>query len=135
MQFANEQVVARLGLVGQVDQQLINGTATTPFEDVDANQVAPDRANAARDRTERPWQGQMEDTPDEALPQYDPKCYLCPGNSRAGGAHNPPYTSTFAFDNDFAALKPDTGTGRYEEQGLLIAEAEPGIQTGPLSGP
>jgi UDPglucose--hexose-1-phosphate uridylyltransferase len=78
-------------------------------------------------RTERPWQGQVEDTPDEALPEYDPKCYLCPGNSRAGGARNTAYTSTFVFDNDFAALKPDTGTERFEEHGLLIAEAEPGI--------
>ena len=35
---------------------------------------------------------------------YDPTCYLCPGNARAGGAHNPAYDSTFVFDNDFAAL-------------------------------
>src|SRR6516165_10418825 len=78
-------------------------------------------------RTDRPWQGQVEDAPDEARPEYDPKCYLCPGNSRAGGVHNPAYTSTFIFDNDFAALKPDTGMERFEEQGLLIAEAEPGV--------
>jgi UDPglucose--hexose-1-phosphate uridylyltransferase len=78
-------------------------------------------------RTERPWQGQLEDQPDEALPQYDPKCYLCPGNSRAGGVRNPKYTSTFVFDNDFAALKPDTPGGCFDEQGLLIAETESGI--------
>jgi galactose-1-phosphate uridylyltransferase len=29
--------------------------------------------------------------------EYDPTCYLCPGNSRAGGARNPAYTSTFVF--------------------------------------
>ena len=34
-------------------------------------------------------------------------CYLCPGNERAGGVRNPAYASTFVFDNDFAALKPD----------------------------
>jgi UDPglucose--hexose-1-phosphate uridylyltransferase len=78
-------------------------------------------------RTDRPWQGQVEDTPPEQLPDYDPKCYLCPGNARAGGKHNPPYTSTFVFDNDFAALKPDTPAERAELEGLLIAEAEPGI--------
>jgi len=78
-------------------------------------------------RTDRPWQGQVEDTPPEQLPDYDPKCYLCPGNARAGGKHNPPYTSTFVFDNDFAALKPDTPAERTELEGLLIAEAEPGI--------
>jgi UDPglucose--hexose-1-phosphate uridylyltransferase len=78
-------------------------------------------------RTDRPWQGQVEDTPPEQLPDYDPTCYLCPGNARAGGKHNPQYTGTFVFDNDFAALKPDTSTEHVETGGLLIAEAEPGI--------
>ena len=48
-------------------------------------------------------------------------------NARAGGVRNPPYTATFVFDNDFAALKPDTPLGRFEQDGLLLAEAEPGI--------
>ena len=60
-------------------------------------------------------------------PEYDPQCYLWPGNARASGARNPAYTSTFVFDNDFAALKPDTPPGRSEQDGLLIAEAEPGL--------
>lgn len=59
-------------------------------------------------RTQRPWQGQRESTGDDARPSYDPKCYLCPGNERAGGKHNPNYTETFVFTNDFAALLPDT---------------------------
>src|SRR6266704_2328788 len=75
-------------------------------------------------RTDRPWLGQVEDALPAAGLQYDPDCYLCPGNSRAGGVRNPAYTSTFVFDNDFAALKPDTAPRRYEEGGLLIAEAE-----------
>ncbi len=58
-------------------------------------------------RTKRPWQGQMEKSALEKRPSYDPKCYLCPGNERAGGAKNPPYTDTFVFTNDFAALLPD----------------------------
>ncbi|UZJ43627.1 UDP-glucose--hexose-1-phosphate uridylyltransferase [Marinimicrobium sp. C6131] len=59
-------------------------------------------------RARRPWQGQSE-TPDiEARPSHDPDCYLCPGNRRVNGEQNPPYESTFVFDNDFAALKPDT---------------------------
>ncbi len=55
-------------------------------------------------RAKRPWQGQVEKTPPENLPHYDPTCYLCPGNERAGGVFNPPYTGTFVFDNDFPAL-------------------------------
>ena len=78
-------------------------------------------------RTDRPWQGQVEPEAPVALPAYDPTCYLCPGNSRAGGARNPAYTSTFVFDNDYAALKPDTPTDRCDQDSLLIAEAEPGI--------
>jgi UDPglucose--hexose-1-phosphate uridylyltransferase len=78
-------------------------------------------------RTQRPWQGQVETSGAEAQPEYDPECYLCPGNSRAGGVRNPKYTSTFVFDNDFAALKPDTPADRFEQDGLLIAEGEPGI--------
>ena len=36
-------------------------------------------------RTKRPWQGQVEKPPPEERPAYDPGCYLCPGNKRAGG--------------------------------------------------
>lgn len=78
-------------------------------------------------RTDRPWQGQMEEVVREVQPEFDPECYLCPGNVRAGGARNPPYTATFVFDNDFAALRPDTPAGKVDESGLLVAEAEPGI--------
>ena len=55
-------------------------------------------------REMRPWLGQKEKKPLENLPIYDPNCYLCPGNERAGGTRNPFYTSTFVFDNDFPAL-------------------------------
>jgi UDPglucose--hexose-1-phosphate uridylyltransferase len=59
-------------------------------------------------RTRRPWQGQVEKRLPEQRPIYDPTCYLCPGNERAGGVRNPPYETTFVFTNDFAALLPDT---------------------------
>ena len=78
-------------------------------------------------RTERPWQGQMERPAAAVQPEYDPECYLCPGNARAGGARNPDYASTFVFDNDFAALRPTTRVERFDRDGLLIAESEPGV--------
>jgi UDPglucose--hexose-1-phosphate uridylyltransferase len=78
-------------------------------------------------RTQRPWQGQVEKTAVETQPKYDPECYLCPGNSRAGGHRNPKYDSTFVFDNDFAALKPDVEQLSISEQGLIVAESERGI--------
>jgi len=78
-------------------------------------------------RTDRPWQGQVEETTPEIQPEYDPACYLCPGNPRAGGVRNPAYRSTFVFDNDFAALQPDTLAGQTDEGGLIRAEAERGV--------
>lgn len=77
-------------------------------------------------RTARPWQGQVEDAPPADRPAYDPECYLCPGNERAGGHRTPRYTSTYVFDNDFAALLPDVEPGRTDVGGLLVAESERG---------
>jgi len=58
-------------------------------------------------RTKRPWQGQIEPPQSSILPEYDPKCYLCPGNTRSGGQANPKYEETHVFTNDFAALLLD----------------------------
>jgi len=73
-------------------------------------------------RAKRPWQGQVEKTPPENLPAYDPTCYLCPGNGRAGGKTNPPYTSVFVFDNDFPALlKPEEAAAGRDATGREAA--------------
>ncbi|PNS16276.1 Galactose-1-phosphate uridylyltransferase [Sphaceloma murrayae] len=58
-------------------------------------------------RTKRPWQGQQEPASKTTLPDYDPSCYLCPGNQRAQGDSNPQYESTFVFVNDYSAVKQD----------------------------
>ncbi len=79
-------------------------------------------------RSQRPWLGQVEKSPPENLPAYDPTCYLCPGNERAGGLRNPAYTSTFVFDNDFAALTPDTpADAGAPAEPLFAIEPESGI--------
>ena len=80
-------------------------------------------------RTQRPWQGQTETTTTPPSLPYDPTCYLCPGNTRAGGRHTPQYPGTFVFENDFAALLPDTPTATLDvdNAGLLRAETERGI--------
>lgn len=78
-------------------------------------------------RTKRPWQGQVEKLPPDTRPAYDPKCYLCPGNERAGGHRNPGYTRTFSFQNDFAALLPDSPPGTAQPHPLLRAESVSGI--------
>jgi UDPglucose--hexose-1-phosphate uridylyltransferase len=78
-------------------------------------------------RTQRPWLGQVDAAPGTIRPPYDPKCYLCPGNERAGGARNPAYTGTFVFQNDYSALLPDAPAETWEREGLLRAETERGV--------
>ncbi|MEQ9299968.1 MAG: UDP-glucose--hexose-1-phosphate uridylyltransferase [Cyclobacteriaceae bacterium] len=77
-------------------------------------------------RTKRPWQGKTEDIVVADRSSYDSKCYLCPGNKRAGGEKNPTYESTFVFKNDFAALI-DEGATEVISEGLLKMQEERGI--------
>jgi len=78
-------------------------------------------------RAKRPWLGQVEKSQPEHLPEYDPSCYLCPGNERAGGVMNPDYSGTFTFDNDFASLLPNTVSGAGgSTASLLVAVPERG---------
>ncbi|KAG0662868.1 galactose-1-phosphate uridyl transferase, partial [Monosporozyma unispora] len=65
-------------------------------------------------RAKRPWLGQQETASKPDIPEYDPKCFLCPGNHRATGGSNPQYESTYIFQNDYAAVK--------EEQPVLKAD-------------
>jgi UDPglucose--hexose-1-phosphate uridylyltransferase len=68
----------------------------------------------------------VEKPPQEVRPAYDPNCYLCPGNERANGEHNPNYQSTFVFTNDFSALLPDTPESPAPTHPLLRSESERG---------
>jgi UDPglucose--hexose-1-phosphate uridylyltransferase len=77
-------------------------------------------------RLARPWQGQVEAATPDDRPPYDPGCYLCPGNVRANGEVNPPYASTFVFDNDFPALLPDAG--------VLVSSEDPLRRVQPARG-
>jgi UDPglucose--hexose-1-phosphate uridylyltransferase len=74
-------------------------------------------------RTQRPWQGQLERPAAGERPTYDPKCYLCPGNERAGGVRNPHYEGTFVFTNDFPALLPETPSHHSKPGSLYMAES------------
>lgn len=80
-------------------------------------------------RAKRPWQGKMEDAAGVDQPDYLPDCYLCPGNTRAGGKVNDRYRSTYVFTNDFAALLTPAGDRRAYEAcgGLIRAREECGI--------
>src|ERR1700678_509015 len=79
-------------------------------------------------RAQRPWRGHLETNSAPAMLEYDPSCYLCPGNERAGGVCNPQYESVFVFTNDFAALTPEVRPAEQDEsgRGLLLSESEAG---------
>ena len=89
-------------------------------------------------RTQRPWQGEVSSKTAPSGISYDPACYLCPGNARAGGAVNPAYESIFTFVNDYAALLPDLPTATelggmdwikyvqiFENRGAMMGASNP----------
>ena len=53
----------------------------------------------AAHRNNRPWSGAS--APVKPLaPEFDPQCYLCPGNKRVSDLNNPAYNSIYVFNND-----------------------------------
>lgn len=67
-------------------------------------------------RAKRPWQGGREKVEEAGAVEYDPGCYLCPGNKRVTGDLNPDYSGTFVFQNDFAAMTPETPEGGNDDE-------------------
>jgi len=61
----------------------------------------------AAHRQNRPWIGEMVVAAQPEKPAYDPGCYLCPGNARVSGQHNPDYGGVYVFDNDHPCVGPD----------------------------
>ena len=79
-------------------------------------------------RTERPWQGEVGQKAAPSGVAYDPQCYLCPGNQRAGGAVNPAYEGIYSFVNDYAALLPESPVDvEAPVSPLLVAEPARGL--------
>jgi UDPglucose--hexose-1-phosphate uridylyltransferase len=125
----NDQQQGRYRLAGAAERLVSSRTA----EDSQLPVQPHRRRNALTDewllvsaeRTSRPWRGREEAPQPTGIPTYDASCYLCPGNVRANRSHNPQYDSTFAFTNDFAALRPDLPDASFED-GLLLARSERG---------
>ena len=64
--------------------------------------------NIAAHRENRPWSGETQGMETATKVEYDPKCYLCPRNTRAKGNVNPDYTGVWTFENDFPTMAMDT---------------------------
>ena len=99
-------------------------------------------------RQDRPWSGEESQEPKAEIPQYDPTCYLCPGNSRISGQSNPAYQSVYVFDNDHPCVgesaprrlaqptgiyrnRPATGLARVicysPEHNMTLAKVAPAV--------
>src|ERR1700745_3058073 len=72
-------------------------------------------------RLDRPWQGRVEPVAQQETRRYDPDCYLCSGNARAGAAKKPQYAATFIFDNDSPALLQQADILEENERDLIVA--------------
>jgi len=107
----------------------------------------------AAHRQDRPWSGQTVGAAGPAIPDYEPTCYLCPGNVRVSGVRNPAYAETFVFDNDLPCVgaeaprhlatpagiyrnRPATGIARVvcysPKHNVTLAELAPGQIAGLL---
>ena len=77
-------------------------------------------------RSKRPWQGMEEGNFVRVQEEYEPGCYLCPGNKRANGEVNPAYESTFVFENDFSALLTGSPDIKGSNSELFLIEGVTG---------
>ena len=78
-------------------------------------------------RAKRPWQGQSEPFEEKPSTEFDPNCYLCPGNKRINGEENPAYEDTFVFNNDFSALNPELHATSDNDSELFSYSSARGI--------
>lgn len=79
----------------------------------------------AAHRNNRPWSFDKKEN-SAVAPEYDPTCYLCPGNLRVSGTRNPDYKDVYIFENDHPVvgvssplipqLLQDTHQGLYKRE-------------------
>lgn len=75
-------------------------------------------------RNTRPWVG-ITDAPPPPAPDYDPSCFLCPGNARISGHRNPGYEGVYVFENDHPVLGQKAP--RVDEHASGVFKREPGL--------
>ncbi len=122
--FKSPSVLCKLASVEKADMQTFN-LGEHPHTRL--NLLTGEWVLVSPHRNKRPWQGKVEEVPEDDRPVHDPKCYLCPGNTRADGSKNPDYKQVFAFTNDFSALLTETPDGNVDIEGILKAKSEKGI--------
>ena len=51
-------------------------------------------------------------------PEFDPDCYLCPGNKRVSGVVNETYSDLYVFQNDHPSFSPDAPADLEQPPGI-----------------
>ncbi len=97
------------------------------FPHMRVNILTGEKVLVSPHRSKRPWQGKKEEAHVVVKKPYEPQCYLCPGNKRAGGAQNPNYKQNFTFVNDYSALLPERREDVDKKDDILIEESIRGI--------
>lgn len=77
-------------------------------------------------RNSRPWQGAGLIKPKQSA-EYEPTCYLCPGNARVHGKKNPAYRDVFIFENDHPVVGMNAPTVSPSGQDLYQKASAKGI--------
>jgi UDPglucose--hexose-1-phosphate uridylyltransferase len=77
----------------------------------------------AAHRQDRPWSGETTPSEELVLREYEPDCYLCPGNTRVSGKVNPDYEQIFVFDNDHPSVS--LAAPENERPGSPVYRARP----------
>ena len=62
-----------------------------------------------------------------SIPDYVADCYLCPGNPRVSGKHNPRYEQVFVFDNDHPCVGIDAPQMLEPPPGIYRKQPAQGI--------
>lgn len=93
------------------------------------NPLLQEHVLVSPERWRRPWEGKVEASAKADLPEYDPKCYLCPRNTRSSQILNPDYQGPFIFNNDFPALQESAYDQKSHQalDGLIQASNVRGI--------
>ncbi|GLT15349.1 UDP-glucose--hexose-1-phosphate uridylyltransferase [Vibrio algivorus] len=78
-------------------------------------------------RAKRPWSGQDEVPVIDSIKPYEERCFLCPTNTRISGDANPDYKGTYVFQNDFAALMPDSPNAPESNNPLFKTQGVRGL--------
>lgn len=81
----------------------------------------------AAHRQNRPWSGEMADSSEARKPSYLADCYLCPGNTRVGGARNADYKSIYVFDNDLPCVGENAPADLETPVGIYVNRRADGV--------